>query len=52
MKVLRFLLQDESFPRAVSFCLKQLEIYLQELPKNATPLAGIAALKQRLGACS
>ncbi|HRF63434.1 MAG TPA: alpha-E domain-containing protein [Candidatus Competibacter sp.] len=50
--VLRFLLQDESFPRAVSFCLKQLEIYLQELPKNATPLAGIAALKQRLGAAT
>ncbi len=50
--VLRFLLQDESFPRAVSFCLKQLEICLQELPKNATPLAGIAALKQRLGAAT
>ncbi|HRD67771.1 MAG TPA: alpha-E domain-containing protein [Candidatus Competibacter sp.] len=50
--VLKFLLQDESFPRAVSFCLKQLEIYLQELPKNATPLAGIAALKQRLSAAT
>jgi len=50
--VLRFLLQDESFPRAVSFCLKQLEICLQELPKNVTPVTGIAALKQRLGAAT
>jgi uncharacterized alpha-E superfamily protein len=48
--VLKFLLQDESFPRAVSFCLKQLEICLRELPKNAAPLATIDALKQRLNA--
>lgn len=50
--VLKFLLQDESFPRAVSFCLKQLEICLQELPKNAAPLAAIDALKQRLNAAA
>ena len=48
--VLKFLLQDESFPRAVSFCLKQLEICLRELPKNAAPLAAIDALKRRLNA--
>ena len=46
--VLKFLLQNDSFPRSVSFCLKQLETCLQELPGNAAPLAAIAPLKQRL----
>jgi uncharacterized alpha-E superfamily protein len=50
--VLKFLLQDESFPRAVSFCLKQLEICLRELPKNTAPLAAIDALKRRLNAAA
>lgn len=48
--VLKFLLQDESFPRAVAFCLKQLERCLEELPKNSAPLAAINALKQCLNA--
>ena len=47
--VLKFLLQNESFPRSVSFCLKQLETGLRELPGNAASLAAIAPLKQRLG---
>jgi uncharacterized alpha-E superfamily protein len=47
--VLKFLLQNESFPRAVSFCLQQLETCVSELPGHNDPLAGIAALKQRLG---
>ncbi len=46
--VLKFLLQDECLPRAVACCLTQMEICLRELPKNATPLASIAALRQRL----
>ena len=46
--VLKFLLQNDSFPRSVSFCLKQLETCLQDLPGNAAPLAAIAPLKQRL----
>lgn len=46
--VLKFLLQNDSFPRSVSFCLKQLETGLRELPGNAAPLAAIAPLKQRL----
>ena len=50
--VLKFLLQDECFPRAVACCLKQLEICLRELPKNTVPLAGVAALKQRLNAAA
>ncbi len=50
--VLKFLLQDECFPRAVACCLKQLEICLRELPRNTVPLAGVAALKQRLNAAA
>ncbi|MCP5157969.1 MAG: alpha-E domain-containing protein [Gammaproteobacteria bacterium] len=50
--VLKFLLQNESFPRAVACCLKQLEICLSELPSNTVPLAGIAALKQRLSSAA
>jgi uncharacterized alpha-E superfamily protein len=46
--VLKFLLQNESFPRAVSFCLQQLETCVSELPGHNAPLAGISALKQRL----
>ena len=50
--VLKFLLQNEFFPRAVACCLKQLEICLLELPSNTVPLAGIAALKQRLNSAA
>ncbi|MBK8183643.1 MAG: alpha-E domain-containing protein [Candidatus Competibacteraceae bacterium] len=46
--VLKFLLQDQSFPRAVSFCLKELETCLKDLPGNTASLRAIAALKQRL----
>lgn len=47
--VLKFLLQNDSFPRSVSFCLKQLELGLRELPRSAALLDAIAPLKQRLG---
>ncbi len=47
--VLKFLLQNDSFPRSVSFCLKQLELGLRELPRSEALLAAIAPLKQRLG---
>ena len=47
--VLKFLLQNDSFPRSVSFCLKQLEAGLRELPGSASSLEAIAPLKQRLG---
>ncbi|MBK9951684.1 MAG: alpha-E domain-containing protein [Candidatus Competibacteraceae bacterium] len=46
--VVKFLLQDPSFPRAVSFCLQELEFCLRKLPKNAASLAAVDALKQRL----
>ncbi len=46
--VLKFLLQDEYFPRAVVFCLRQLEICLRKLPRNEASLAALAALRQKL----
>ncbi len=46
--VLKFLLQDEYFPRAVVFCLRQLEICLRKLPRNDASLAALAALRQKL----
>lgn len=46
--VLKFLLQDEYFPRAVAFCLRQLEICLRKLPRNDAPLTALAGIKQKL----
>jgi uncharacterized alpha-E superfamily protein len=46
--VLKFLLQNEFFPRAVACCLEQLKSSLAQLPGNSVPLAGIASLKQQL----
>ncbi|MEZ5584954.1 MAG: alpha-E domain-containing protein [Candidatus Competibacteraceae bacterium] len=50
--VVRFLLQNEFFPRAVACCLKEVETCLLELPGNTIPLAGIAALKQWLNSAA
>jgi uncharacterized alpha-E superfamily protein len=50
--VLKFLLQDEYFPRAVAFCLRQLEICLRKLPRNEASLAALAALRQKLNAAA
>ena len=50
--VLKFLLQDEYFPRAVAFCLRQLEICLRKLPRNEAPLAALATLRQKLNAAA
>lgn len=46
--VLKFLLQDKQFPRSVVFCLNQVENYLQNLPKNDTPLRSLAKLQRRV----
>ncbi len=46
--VLKFLLQNELFPRSVACSLGQLQVSLAHLPRNAAPLTGVAALKQRL----
>ncbi len=50
--VLKFLLQDAYFPRAVVFCLRQLEICLKKLPRNDASLASLAALRQKLNAAA
>jgi uncharacterized alpha-E superfamily protein len=46
--VLRFLLQDETFPRAVAYCLGRLEAGLRRLPRGAAALSITAGLKARL----
>lgn len=48
--VVRFLLQDPWFPRAVYHCLCGMERFLQELPKNSQLLTGIASLKHTVTA--
>ena len=50
--VLKFLLQDEYFPRAVAFCLRQLDICLRKLPRHEAALAALAALRQKLNAAT
>ena len=50
--VLKFLLQDEYFPRAVAFCLRQLEICLRKLPRHEAALAALATLRQKLNAAA
>ena len=50
--VLKFLLQDRHFPRAVAFCLRQLEICLRKLPRNGAALAVLATLEQELNAAT
>jgi len=50
--VLKFLLQDESFPRAVAFCLRQLDICLRKLPRHDAALAALAAIRQKMNAAT
>ena len=50
--VLKFLLQGDYFPRAVTFCLRQLEICLRKLPRHDAALAALAALQQKLNAAA
>jgi uncharacterized alpha-E superfamily protein len=44
-EVLRFLLQDKEFPRAVHFCLDKLESCLRRLPRHEHCLAAIEKLQ-------
>jgi uncharacterized alpha-E superfamily protein len=46
--VLKFLLQDPLFPRALYFCLSELELYFRELPKNTALLQSVAHLKENV----
>jgi uncharacterized alpha-E superfamily protein len=44
--VVRFLLQDEEFPRAIGYCLKDMVAYLNKLPNNQDVLQAVARAKK------
>lgn len=46
--VLRYLLQDGEFPRAVSYCVGELEAASEKLPNSAVPVALAASLRRGL----
>ncbi len=46
--VLRFLLQDPHFPRAVYHCLGELERCLNHLPRNLPALTSVRSLKEKV----
>lgn len=46
--VLDYLLRDHQFPRAIGFCLRQLNRSLHQLPHNSVPLAQVDRLHQRV----
>ena len=50
--VIKFLLQNKMFPRSVACCLTQMEMCLQDLPKNAPVLASIADLREKLNSAA
>jgi uncharacterized alpha-E superfamily protein len=45
-EVLRYLLQDSYFPRAIEHCLNQFEQCLQNLPVNELPLRALRAARR------
>ena len=44
--VVRFLLQDEEFPRAIGYCLKDMAAHLARLPHNQDVLQAVARAKK------
>jgi uncharacterized alpha-E superfamily protein len=44
--VVRFLLQDFEFPRAIGYCLFSLETYLQQLPHNEDVMHAVARVRK------
>jgi uncharacterized alpha-E superfamily protein len=47
-EVIDYLLKDEQFPRAFSFCLRDIGAALAFLPRNAEPLKKLGALRRML----
>ncbi|MAM69705.1 MAG: hypothetical protein CMP91_00985 [Gammaproteobacteria bacterium] len=45
-KVVRFLLQDEEFPRSIGFCLSELVFHLEKLPNNDDVIRAVARVKR------
>jgi uncharacterized alpha-E superfamily protein len=44
--VVKFLLQDEAFPRSLGYCLQDLVVHLGTLPNNADVLRAVARVKK------
>ncbi len=44
--VVRFLLQDEEFPRSIGFCLHELVYHLEQLPNNDDVIRAVARVKR------
>lgn len=44
--VVRFLLQDEEFPRAIGYCLKDMVNWLERLPNNQDVIQAVARAKK------
>jgi uncharacterized alpha-E superfamily protein len=49
-EVLRFLLQNNEFPKTVCYCLERVQRYLQGLPGNDPPLRRLARLQRQVQA--
>lgn len=45
-EVVRFLLQDEEFPRSIGFCLNELVFYLEQLPNNEDVIRAVSRVKR------
>lgn len=45
-EVVRYLLQDEDFPRSVRHCLSELNVYLQKLPNHENVLRAVARVQR------
>lgn len=45
-QVVRYLLQDEAFPRAVNFCLNQVNYHLQKLPHHESVQRAVARVQR------
>jgi len=50
--VLKFLLQDNQFPRAFRFCLDKVENYLERLPRSEAVLQALSPLKSQIEAAN
>lgn len=45
-EVVRYLLQDDGFPRAVNYCLDELNFYLRKLPRHENVLRAVARVQR------
>jgi uncharacterized alpha-E superfamily protein len=45
-EVVKFLLQDDDFPRSINFCLSQLSFFMQKLPNNENVQRAVARVQR------